>query len=160
MKTAQPLDGRQAPLPQFGQQSGHGRFAAHRFTLSAARPVFQPQFRPANRTGVGLGVKTTIQGVFVFAAAFVAQREAGHAGERPIIGNGTGDGVTRTAVGTIGEGVSVTTIGRVHHVGQTGVAHGHVRADQHGVAPVAVARAGGDDESPFIRDHGQRRGRK
>jgi len=104
-----------------------------------ALPVRQPEPWAADRAGVGLGVEAPVEGVFVFFTAVRAERKTAHGRAGPVVGNGAGDGVTRAAVGAVGEGVPVAAIVGITHVRDAVGAGGHIRADQHLMALAAGA---------------------
>ena len=174
LETAQALEGQQTAVPQQEGRPRHGiphgrcrrqglragpvRRGAVRGQGAARRQqgiVHQPQARSALRAGHGLGVEAPVQRIAVLGLAAGTEGEAGHAGGSTVVGDGTGDGVARPAIGAIGEGIAEARIAGRAHVAQAVLADAHIGADQHAVAGMAVA--GHDDEFRLAVHRGQLR---
>ena len=96
----------------------------------------------AGGTGDGLGMKTAIGGIGVFARAGGAQGERPHGGVGAIVGRGHRDGVARAAVGAVGEGISEAAGGGVADFGDAFRARGEIGGDE---GEAAVAGGAGED---------------
>ena len=112
------------------------------FRLAQPRRIaVQPEHGAAVRAGVGLGVETPVGRIVVFFGARRAHGKTGHAGHRPVVGNGSRNGVARPAVRAVGEGIAETPVARIGHVGKARVAGSDVRAHQHAVTAVLAVEA-------------------
>ncbi len=90
----------------------------------------QRQTGAAGGTGIGLGVKSAISGVFIFGVAKVTHAKLRHGGSRAIVRNILNDRVARPAIGAVGEWVAVAAVGRIAKVTPAIVAGGYVRGDE------------------------------
>ncbi len=88
------------------------------------------QLRPADRAGVGLGVKTPVQRVIVFPLALRAHFERSHRRVGAVIGYVGDYREPRSAVGTVSERVAVTPVVRIEYFLQAVGAGGDVRRDE------------------------------
>jgi len=88
------------------------------------------QGRAASRTGIGLGVKSTIDRVFILFSADRAQGEGSHGRFVAIIGNVFDDGESRAAKRAVNEGVAVPEVEGRKKLCQARLTGGHVRRDQ------------------------------
>src|SRR6266581_1342709 len=111
-----------------------------------AGPVCEPQARPARRAGIGLGVKATIRRVFVLGAARSAHGEGRHGGERPVVRDGSDDGVARSAVGAVNEGIAIAAVPGVEQFLQALLADVTIRGD---LDLVLACGARQDQKTPF-----------
>ncbi len=75
-------------------------------------------------------VEAAVEGIVVFSLAGGAHGEVGHGGEGAVVGDVFDDGVTRAAVGAVGERVAVAPVGRVEDFGQTVGADADVGGDE------------------------------
>ena len=94
------------------------------------RPIpgrFVPQMRPAYRTGVGLGVESSVCGIVVFFLTGRTHGKNGHGGHGPVVRNIFDDGKARPAIGAIDKRVAVTPVGRIKQFGQTIGTNGNIR---------------------------------
>ena len=124
---AQALDGDDPALRQRDGDSLERRFVA--FGRGAAGSIHEPQRRTAVGTGVRLGVEPPVERVLVLGAAAGAHLECRHRGQRPVVGNAADDREPRPAVGAVREGVPVTTVRRVHQLGEAGLTGRDVGGD-------------------------------
>jgi hypothetical protein len=109
----------------------------------------QPQRRPALGARVGLGVEATVGRVRVLRGAARAQLEAGHRGQRPVVGDAAHDREARAAVGAVDERVAGAPVQRVEQLREAVVAGRGIGRDERGGR--AAARAGEDAEAAFAR---------
>ena len=112
--------------------------------------VQQAKLRAAGRTGNGLGMETPICRVVVFQPAVGAEREGGHGGPGPVVGDSGDDAVAGTAVGAGDERVAVTAVGRVEELTQAVSAEG--RVGRH--LDVLLSVCAGEDGEAALREHG------
>ena len=84
---------------------------------------------PTDRTGDRLGVKSSVQWVFVLSAAIRTHLEFGHGGERTVVGQSLDESVTRSAMRAIGERVEIAPIGRVENFLETLLTTVEIRRD-------------------------------
>ena len=87
--------------------------------LDRDRLAVRPQQRepwPADGAGVRLRVEPAIERIVVFLLARRALPEARHAGVGPVVGQGSGDRVARSAVRAVGEGIAPAAILRIKHL--------------------------------------------
>ncbi len=127
MEATQPLDGDNAPVAQQSAGGLQRVLAGGRFSCVARS--LQPQARPTDGAGDGLGVEAPVEGVSVFSGTVGAEREAGHRCQRPVVGDVADDGEARAAVGAVDKRVAVAAVGRVEQLAQAVVADGHVGRD-------------------------------
>ena len=125
VKSPQPLDGEHCAATEHLEGPSDGIVPFERPAIA----VDQLQMRTAQRAGVGFGVESAVGGGFVFLAAVRAEREAGHRGGGPVVGNGADDREPGAAVGAVDEGVAEPAVGGVEELGQASVASGDVGAD-------------------------------
>jgi len=85
---------------------------------------------PADRTGIGLGMKSTVEWIIVFGLAVRAHAEMAHGGLGAVIGNVIDDGISRTTVGAVNKGISISTIVRIEKLIFTVIADGYIRRNQ------------------------------
>src|ERR1700685_441856 len=76
-------------------------------------------------------MEAPVAGILVLRLAVSAHGEGGHGGGSAVIGYVADDGVARTAMGAIGEWISVAAVERVAKVAPAGVARARVRRDEH-----------------------------
>ncbi len=103
------------------------------------------QVRTTDGARDGLGMEAPVERVLVFAPARVAQREARHAGVRPVIRQRVDDRVARTALRAVDERIAVAPIGRVGKLAHAVVAREEIGRDGHLWRVRCAAR--GDGES-------------
>ncbi len=115
------------------------------FRKDAPEPVPERELRPAGGTGVGLGVKSPVEGIGILAPAFRAHREGAHRGVRAVVGQRPDDAEARAAMGAVGEGIAVAPVGRIEDFPPAFRARGEI--GDHEGAGVAVRLAGADLES-------------
>jgi hypothetical protein len=96
---------------------GPGSIAAAAFRLDARR-LYEPQPRPAVRTGDRLGVEAAIARVLVFGPAAFAHLEAGHRGERAVIWDAAHDREAGAAVGAVHEWMAEAPAPRIEQLGE------------------------------------------
>ena len=107
--------------------------------VAEPRPVGvdEPGSRAAVRARVRLRVKAAIDGIVVLGSAALAHLEAGHRGQRAVVGDAAHDREARAAVGAVGERVAVAAVGGIEDLGQAFGARGVVGRHQRlGRAPV------------------------
>ena len=92
-------------------------------------PFVIPQFqtRPADRAGVGLGVKTPVHRVVIFSLAEITHREFLHRRIAAVIGNRFYNAKARPTMGAIREWVKIAAIARAEEIYQTIRAGGDIR---------------------------------
>jgi hypothetical protein len=83
-----------------------------------AAELAEAQGRTAVGAGVGLGVEAAVERILVLGLAAVAHPEAGHRGQRPVVGDAADDREARPAVGAVDERIAVAAIGGVPQLGQ------------------------------------------
>ncbi|MCG3119758.1 MAG: hypothetical protein ALAOOOJD_02269 [bacterium] len=85
------------------------------------QPFMIPQLhlRPAPRAGIRLRVKTPVGGIVIFGATIQTHRKTFHRGVRTIIRQRRDDRKARTAVGAIGERITIAPVGRIKNFSQT-----------------------------------------
>ena len=106
MKAAEPLYGGNFAVLNLSEQ-------LRNFVLSKNKIAFfilQFEMRAADVAGVGLCVKTTIKGIFIFLQTVRAHRECFHARLRTVIGKMRRDGIARTAVRAVDKRITIPTI--------------------------------------------------
>ena len=74
--------------------------------------------RPTRGARDRLSVEAPIVWVVVFRTASRAEGERRHRGPRAVVRRSSNDGETRSAVGAVQEGITVTPIGRVEEFGK------------------------------------------
>ena len=84
-------------------------------------------------------MKAAVFRILILRLAGAAHGEGGHGGGRAIVGYVADDGVARTAVGAIGEGISVAPVRRVPKIAPAGVAGAGVRGNQREFASLLPA---------------------
>src|SRR5580700_1687836 len=94
--------------------------------------------RAACRAGVGLGVKPPVARIVVFVRTLRAHLENSHRGARTIVRQSFDDGEAGSAVGAVGEGITVAPIGGVEDFPLTFTAGRNVRQDQRGLGAVGA----------------------
>src|ERR687886_328456 len=82
------------------------------------------------RASVGLSVKPSIQWVLVLCMALRTHLKSLHRGVRAIVGKRSQDAEARAAVGTVGEGIAIATVGRIVNFVQTGWTGGEIGQNQ------------------------------
>ena len=125
-ESPQSLDGQDSALPQ---QAGGGTddiATGNGF----ARSVNQIQAGSAHGAGIGLGMKTAVQGIVILPLAVGAHPELTHGGLRPVVGYVFDDGEAGSAVGAVGEGVTIAPVLRREDLVPAWEAGGDVRRDQ------------------------------
>ena len=108
-----------------------------------ACPTF-PQFQPraANRARVRLGMEAAVVWFVVFGPALWTHRERLHRGVRAVVGQRFDDAEARTAIGAVGERITVAAVLGIEDFAQAIRARGDVRQHQRGL--VAADFAGAD----------------
>ena len=103
---------------------------------------------PADRAGVGLGVKAPVERVVVLALAVGAHGKGRMVVSGPVVGDVADDGEARPAVGAVGEGIAVAAVGGVEQLAQAVGAGGDVGRDElvaarlgHAVADLETRRS-------------------
>ena len=109
MKTADSFDGQNFAAEKPLDGIGYGIGALN----SAAVYRFEPGPGTTLPACIWLGVEAAIQRIVVLRLALAAHWKDSHRGLRPIVGDATGNGETRTAVGAIEKGVAVAAVGWV-----------------------------------------------
>ena len=102
--------------------------------------IHEPDMRPAPGAGHRLRMETPVAGIRIFGGTGGTQRETGHAGRRPVVGDGAGDGVARAAIGTIDKGIGIAEILRIGHLAGTVVTDANIGAYQNAVPRMAATR--------------------
>jgi uncharacterized protein YjgD (DUF1641 family) len=87
------------------------------------------ELRAAARACNGLGVEAAVERVAILGFAVGTHGEAGHGGERAIVGKVVNDGEARAAVGAIDEGIAVAAVGGIKELGEAVGAGGDVWRD-------------------------------
>lgn len=94
MKTSKPLDRNDVSGTQGGGCPLNGALPFGKLRAGDTGIAFggggQPDLRPADGAGVGLGVETAVEGIVVFGGAVRAQWEAAHGRGGPVVGDGMG----------------------------------------------------------------------
>ena len=133
---------------------GVGRVARQpRGSVGAGR-IDQPEPGAAVRAADWLGVEPAVGRVVVLRAARGAHREAGHRGQRPVVGHVPDDAEPWPAVGAVDERVAEPPVRRVSQFPQAVRAGRGVRGDQRAAAGwVAGHRLAGNDgeAGPAVR---------
>jgi hypothetical protein len=144
MKSPDALDGEDPPLEQGGGRRAYRIAGARHFGAVASR---QPGARATVRTAVRLRVKAPVERVVVLRLAPVAHPEAGHRGQRPVVGHCSHDREARPAVGAVDERVTVAAVARIEELGEAFLAGRHIGRDERGglSGPLALR----DPESRF-----------
>ena len=106
MKTPQPLDGNNRSPLQKGDSLFNGSLACE----GEAMAVVERDARTTVPTGIGLSMKATVCRVFVLRATDRTHFEFLHGGHGTVIGYVHDNGIARTAVRTINEGIFEATI--------------------------------------------------
>ena len=75
-------------------------------------------------------MEATVVGVIIFGLTGRTHGEAGHRGQRAVIGDVAGDRKTRATVGAVDKGVAIAAIGWVEEFTQAVSTDGLVRRDQ------------------------------
>src|SRR5690349_15476866 len=128
MKAAESFNSENPTLSQQAPHLTNGLDASAELRdLSELTCPNQRERRPAYRTSVGLGMKTTIGRIFVLMQALRAHGKTSHRGQRAIIGNFPSDGVARPAVRAIRKRVAITPVCRIAEIGQAIGASGDIR---------------------------------
>jgi hypothetical protein len=127
---AEPLDRDDRTTRESGGRRGHGVGRTRGRGWGAPVGRDQPRGRPARGAGVRLGVEASVGRVLVLGAAERAHLEAGHGGQRPVVGDAADDREAGTAVRAVDERVAVAAIGRIEQLGQAALAGGGVRRDR------------------------------
>ena len=95
-----------------------------------ASPAVGRKRRTAHRAGIRLRVKPPVGRVVILPLALRAHPEDRHRRLRPVVRNVLNDRVSRTAIGAVRERVAEAPVGRIHRIGQAGVAGRDIRRDQ------------------------------
>ncbi len=135
MKPTQSLDGQNLPLVQHLCRPGNCLRGV--FVLPVSLCIGQKNPGATNRAGIGLGMKTTIQGIVVFLLAILAHDKPFHGCLGPVIGNIFNNGVPRAAIGTIDKGIFKSSVLWVIHLRQTRFTNTDIGRNQ-GIAKVAL----------------------
>ena len=93
--------------------------------------IGQPAGRTAGRAGHGLSMEPSICRIVILLLAGLAQVKCVHGRVGPIIGHGFDNGISRTAVRAVDEGVRKTKVAGVLHLRQTRITHRSIRRDLH-----------------------------
>jgi hypothetical protein len=125
MKTPDPFDGHDRALCQ--KRKGSSQSISRKgFSLS----LQQSQGRPTSGAGIGLGVKSTVDRVFILLTADRTQGEGSHGRLVTIIGNVFDDGESRSTVSAVNEGIAVPKVAGREEFGQARITGRHIRRDQ------------------------------
>ena len=84
----------------------------------------------AHGAGVGFRMKAAVGGSGILRAARVAEGEPRHGRIRPVVGHGGGDGVARTAIRAVGEGVAIAAVRRVEQLPEAIGTGGQIGRDE------------------------------
>jgi hypothetical protein len=104
---AHTLDGQHGMLAQGIHGGAQGVF----IVMDKFLPRYgEAQSRSTGGAGQGFGMEAAVGGIAVFRRAVRAQGKARQGRVGPVVGQGADQGVTRTALGTVGEGVAVATL--------------------------------------------------
>jgi hypothetical protein len=125
MKAAQALD-RDDPAVV---QARHGRRDGVDGGNRPSARIEEGELRSARRTRVRLGVKAAVERRAILGKAERALRKRGHAGRRAVVGQPARDRVPGTAMGAVGERITVAPVARIEHLAQAIAAGGAVRPD-------------------------------
>src|SRR5215208_2661747 len=128
MVAAKSFDGDDGPAAQHPRGACNGVIRAG--VKLVPEPVEQSYVRPADGTGVWLGVEAAVRGIFVLAAAIGAHLEARHRCCGPVVRDRAGDGEARTAIRAVGERVTVAPVRGVQKLSQAIFARSDVRRDE------------------------------
>src|SRR5215212_5933434 len=145
MVAAKSFDGDDGPAAQHPRGACNGVIRAG--VKLVPEPVEQPYVRPADGTGVWLGVEAAVGGIFVLAAAIGAHLEARHRCCGPVVRERAGDGEARTAVRAVGERVAVAPVRGVQKLSQAIFARSDVRRDERLTTPPIPALLDADSLS-------------
>ncbi len=105
--------------------------------------VIQGHMGATCRTGIGLGMKPAVAGVFILGPAFFTHLKMLHGGAGSVIGDIVDDGVARTAVGAVDKRIAIAAVVRVKQFGKAVVADGDIRGNQGIAQRRAVALSDG-----------------
>src|SRR5262249_26104327 len=136
LKAAESLEGDHTARPQL-HGSAPDRLGAVPDSPPLAVPY--PDERPADVAGDRLGRESATFGDAALPLAVGAEREAGHARLRPVVGHAVDDRVTRAAIGAGGEGVAPAPVVRVKDLMTTPFIPGPVR--RHAYRPLSTFRS-------------------
>src|SRR5581483_1228046 len=100
----------------------------------------QAEPRPAERTGIRLGMKAPVRRVLVFGAAGRAHREAAHRRARAVVGQGFDDRVARAALRAVDERIAETAVRRLVEFAEALLAGGEVGDEAGSAAGVRQTR--------------------
>src|ERR1043165_9787486 len=81
----------------------------------AALVIPQLQMRATTFAGVRLGMKTSIEGIFILAPAAGTHGELTHCGVLPVVRNGVDDGKAGTTVSALRKRIPVSAIRRIQN---------------------------------------------
>jgi len=135
MEAPEPFHRKNLPCLETGNGFANGVLAVHGFPLG----VGKPDAGAADRATRRLGMETSVAGVFVLRAAFVAHGKRRHRRFRAVVRNVLDNGVPGTAVGAVDKGIPVTAVLRIAQLAQAVVARGQVRRHQHGSSALLAA---------------------
>ncbi len=99
-------------------------------------------------------MKAAIGGIGVFPPAGIAHGECSHGGVGPVVRNIANDGVTRPAVGAVGERIAVAAVGGIGEVAEAIRASGYVGRDQDEFTIAGEALADNEGAAANRRDFG------
>ena len=108
----------------------NARIAQGRLPIEFTLLRYEPEPWTAVRAGIGLGMEAPIRRIPVLRRAGRAEREDRHAGVGAVIRDGADDAEPGSAMGAVGEGVTVAAVGRIEYLVQTIQAGCHVRRDE------------------------------
>jgi hypothetical protein len=125
MKTPDPFDGHDRAFHEEVKGPVHG-ISRKGFSPS----IHQSQGGPTSGAGIGLGVKSTVDRVFILLTADRAQGEGSHGRLVTIIGNVFDDSESRSTVSAVNERIAVPKAAGREEFGQARITGRHIRRDQ------------------------------
>jgi hypothetical protein len=125
MKPSNPFDCNDKALEQQVKGSVQG-VSRQGFSLS----IHQLQGRPASRAGIGLGMESSVNRIFILLAADRAQGEGSHGRLVAIIRDVLDDGEPRPAESAVDEGIAVPEVAGREKLCPARIAGGHIRRDE------------------------------
>ncbi len=89
--------------------------------------ICQPDPGTADRTGVGLGMKTPVERITVFSRTLRTHRKTGHGRFGPVIGHILYYSETRSAIGAVYERIAVAPVTRIKDLPPAVVTYSDIR---------------------------------